>query len=57
MKVVTDEKAGTITITVAYNAKGRQGKGETWPLVHATETANPEVNGETKRIQVTVLGK
>ena len=57
MKVIKDDKAKTITITMSYDEKGRIGKGAIWTKIHATETANLEIDNETKRVQVTVMGK
>lgn len=57
MNVELDEKTNELVIRIAYDAKGRPGKGPIWPKIHASDTSNPVIKGETKRLQVTCMGK
>ena len=57
MKVTIDEKKKIAIIEVEYDAQGRTGNGAKWTKVHATDTAQVDHDGKTKRVQVSIFGK
>lgn len=52
-----DEKTGILTIQVKFDAKGRNGNGEKWKKVNASETEVHDINGKSTRLQVTAFTK